>query len=75
MRAHPRPRLRMSSGFAQGRRCRSEHREGCCSTSAQGETPWVALDLMDFFFFADPQSPEGPTSFDSLPLDVVEDEE
>eukprot|EP00969_Alexandrium_andersonii_P179959 7954208-Alexandrium_andersonii.AAC.1 len=65
MRARPRPRLHMSSGFAQGHRCCSELREGCRSTSAQGSSPRVALGLMDYFFTA-PQTLEGSTYFGAV---------
>eukprot|EP00969_Alexandrium_andersonii_P187205 8271469-Alexandrium_andersonii.AAC.1 len=64
MPAHPRPRLRMSSDFARGHQCCSELHEGRRSTSAQGDTPRVALDLMGYFF-TDPQIPEGSPSFDT----------
>eukprot|EP00969_Alexandrium_andersonii_P038391 1681836-Alexandrium_andersonii.AAC.1 len=65
MRAHPRPRLRVSADFTRGQQCCSEHHEGCRSTSAQSSTPRVALDLMDYFF-TDPQIPEGYTSSDTV---------
>eukprot|EP00975_Prorocentrum_lima_P015860 3368313-Prorocentrum_lima.AAC.1 len=55
----------MSSDFSGGCHGCSGLHEECRSTSAQGETPWVALDLMDYFF-NDPQIPEGSTSFDMV---------
>eukprot|EP00969_Alexandrium_andersonii_P218058 9630980-Alexandrium_andersonii.AAC.1 len=35
-------------GLRPGHRCCSELHEGCRSTSPQGSTPWVALDLMGY---------------------------
>ena len=64
MRARPR-HLHMSSDFAQGHRHVHDCCEGGCGTSAQGSsTPWVALDLMDFFY-GDPQNAEDFTAFDT----------
>eukprot|EP00969_Alexandrium_andersonii_P235616 10402931-Alexandrium_andersonii.AAC.1 len=54
----------MSSDFAQGHRCCSELREGCRSTSAQGSTPRVALDLVGNSSLTT-QIPEGSTSSDA----------
>ena len=51
------------SGDCKG--CSGLHEE-CRGTSAQGETPWVALDLMEYFF-NDPQIAEESTSSDRGP--------